>query len=77
LYIAEGEAIKAGVELLFFSVSNAAFANNLETRRSLHSFMFKLYRMLINWKATVQRLVTKLTTEAELIALSVAGAEIE
>jgi hypothetical protein len=48
LYIAEGKSIKAGVELLFFGASNAAFANNLKTRRSSHSFMFKLYRMLIN-----------------------------
>jgi hypothetical protein len=79
LYITagEGEAIKAGVEPLFFSASDAAFADNLETRRSSHGFMFKLYGMLIDWKATVQRSVTKSTTEAELMALSVAGAEME
>jgi hypothetical protein len=39
--------------------------------------MFKLYGMPIDWKATVQRSVTKSTTEAELMALSVAGAEME
>jgi hypothetical protein len=50
LYITagEGEAIKAGVEPLFFGASDAAFANNLETRRSSHDFMFKLYRMPID-----------------------------
>jgi hypothetical protein len=39
--------------------------------------MFKLYGIPIDRKATVQRLVTKSTTEAELMALSVAGAETE
>jgi hypothetical protein len=77
LYITDSEAIEAGVEPLFFGASDTAFADNLKTRRSLHSFMFKLYRMLINWKATVQCSVTKSTTEAELMALSVAGAEME
>jgi hypothetical protein len=33
--------------------------------------------MLIDWKATVQRSDTESTTEAELMALSVAGAEME
>jgi hypothetical protein len=54
LYITDSEAIEAGVEPLFFGASDTAFADNLKTRRCLHSFMFKLYRMLINWKATVQ-----------------------
>ena len=76
-YIIDGEAIEAGVEPLFFGASDAAFADNLETRRSSHGFMFKLYGMPIDWKATVQRSVTKSTTEAELMALSVAGAEME
>jgi hypothetical protein len=76
-YITEGEAIEAGVEPLFFGASDAAFADNLEMRRSSHGFMFKLYGMPIDWKATVQRSVTKSTTEAELMALSVAGAEME
>jgi hypothetical protein len=52
-------------------------ADNLETRRSSHGFLFKLYGMPIDWKATVQRSVTKSTTEAKLVALSVAGAEME
>lgn len=34
-----------------------------------------LYGMLIDWKATVLRLVTRSTTEAELYALSAAGVE--
>jgi hypothetical protein len=77
LYITEGEAIEARVEPLFFGASDAAFADNLETCRSLHGSMFKLYGMPTDWKATVQRSVTKSTTEAELMALSIAGAEME
>jgi hypothetical protein len=76
-YITEGEAIEAGVEPLFFGASDAAFADNLEMRRSSHGFMFMLYGMPIDWKATVQHSVTKPTTEAELMALSVVGAEME
>jgi hypothetical protein len=33
--------------------------------------------MPVDWKATVQRSVTKSTTEAELLALSIAGSELE
>lgn len=33
--------------------------------------------MPIDWKATLQRAVTKSTTEAELIAISIAGSEME
>jgi hypothetical protein len=61
---------------IFFRVSNALFADNLLTRASLDSYLFKLFRMLIDWKATKQRLVTKLTTKAELYALSRAALEI-
>jgi len=35
-----------------------------------------LFRGLINWKATLQRLVTCLTTEAELLSLSTAAVKI-
>jgi hypothetical protein len=54
LYITEGEAIKTGVELLFFGTSDAAFANKLKMHRSLHGLVFKLYGMPIDWKATVR-----------------------
>jgi hypothetical protein len=33
--------------------------------------------MTIDWKSTLQRTVTKSTTEAELLALSLAGSEME
>jgi len=35
-----------------------------------------LFRGLIDWKVTLQRLVTCLTTEAELLSLSMAAVEI-
>jgi hypothetical protein len=54
-----------------------AFGDEPETRRSSQGFVFKRYGMPIDWKATVQRCVTKSTTEAELIALSLAGSEME
>ena len=43
----------------------------------VYGYLFKLYGMCIGWKATRQRSITKSTTEAELIALSVAGVEME
>jgi hypothetical protein len=42
-----------------------------------NGYLFKLYGMPINWKATQQRSVTKSTTEAELIALSATEGEME
>jgi hypothetical protein len=62
---------------LFFGASDAAFADDVESRQSSHRYLFKLYGMPIDWKATRQRSVTKSTTEAELIALSATGGEIE
>jgi len=35
-----------------------------------------LFGGLINWKATLQQLVTRLTTKAELLSLSIAAVEI-
>jgi hypothetical protein len=64
-------------EPLFYGASDAAFADEPETRRSSQGYIFKLYGLPIDWKATVQRSVTKSTTEAELLSLSTAGSEME
>jgi len=64
-------------EPVFYGASDASFADEAETRRSSQGFLYKLYGMPIDWKATVQRTVTRSTTEAELLALSVAGVEME
>lgn len=62
-------------EPIFFGASDAAFADEPDTRRSSQGYIFKLYGMPIDWKATVQQSVTKSTTEAELLSLSLAGSE--
>jgi hypothetical protein len=62
-------------EPLFFGASDAAFADDPDTARSSFAYVFKLYGMVIDWKAKVMRSVTKSTTEAELFALSTAGTE--
>jgi hypothetical protein len=62
--------------LLFFGAFNAAFADDPDTARSLFAYVFKLYGMVIDWKAKIMRSVAKLTTEAELFALSTAGTEL-
>jgi hypothetical protein len=37
---------------LFYGASDAAFADDVESRRSSHGYLFKLCGMPINWKAT-------------------------
>jgi hypothetical protein len=59
----------------FFGASDASFGDDVETRRSSAGYVFILYGMPIDWKATVLRSVTRSTTEAELYALSAAGIE--
>ena len=71
------EAAQQELEPLFYGASDAAFADEPETRRSSQGYLFKLYGLPIDWKATVQRSVTKSTTEAELLSLSLAGSEME
>jgi len=66
---------EAGDELIFYGASDAAFADDPE-RKSSQGYLFSLYGLPIDWKATVQRSVTKSTTEAELLALSLAGSEL-
>ena len=42
-------------EPIFFRVSDTLFMDDLSTRSSLDSYLFKLFRMLIDWKATKQQ----------------------
>jgi hypothetical protein len=62
---------------IFFGASDASFADDVETRRSSQGYIFQLFGMTVDWKSTLQRTVTKSTTEAELLALSLAGSEME
>ena len=64
------------LEPIFFGASDASFADDPLTRASSDGYLFKLFGMPIDWKATKQRSVTKSTTEAELYALSRAASEV-
>jgi hypothetical protein len=59
----------------FQAASDAAFADDIKTRRSSEGYLFKLFGGPINWRATKQRIVTTSTTEAKLLALSSAVKE--
>jgi len=60
----------------FFGASDASYADDKATRKSSQGYIFFLCGGPIDWKATLQRCVTKSTTEAELIAASSAGTEL-
>lgn len=62
---------------LFFGSSDASYADEPETRRSSQGYLFKFGGMTIDWKSTVQRTVTKSTTESELLSLSLAGSQMQ
>ena len=63
-------------ELAFRCATDAAFADNISTRRSTEGFIFKLFGGAIDWKSTRQKSVTTSSTEAELLALSHASSQI-
>ena len=65
-----------GEDVTFYGAFDAAFADHKETRRSSQGYLFMLFGGLIDWKATLQRSVTRSTTEAELLSLSTAAVEI-
>ena len=54
---------------IFIRASDAAFSNNLVSRKSTEGYLFTLFRGPINQQSTKQKLVTKLSIEAELLAL--------
>jgi hypothetical protein len=62
---------------VFFGASDASFADHVETCRSSQGYMFKFGGMTIDWKSCVQKTVSKSTTESELLALSLAGSQME
>ena len=62
---------------LFFGALDASFADNPNTRCSSQGYLFKFGGMTIDWKFTVQRTVSKSTTESELLFLSLAGSQME
>ena len=55
--------------------SDARFGNYTTTCYSLERYLFKLFDGSIDWSFTKQKIVSTLTTEAELLALSHAATE--
>ena len=58
---------------IFARASDAAFGDNLVSRKSTEGYLFTLYGGPIDWRSIKQKLVTKSSTEAELLALSYAA----
>ncbi|RMZ74711.1 hypothetical protein DV736_g6719, partial [Chaetothyriales sp. CBS 134916] len=59
------------------AASDASFADDSMTRRSSQGYLIKLFNGPIAWQASRQKTVTTSTTEAELLALSYTGREIQ
>jgi len=55
---------------IFVRASNILFRDDPVNRKSIEGYLFTLFRGLINWRSTKQKLVIKLSMEAELLALS-------
>ena len=60
---------------IFARASNAAFGDNSVSRKSTEGYLFTLYKRPIDWQSTKQKSVTKLSMEAELLALLHAATE--
>ena len=74
-YAIEFDAQIESPKTIFCPSSDASYADDPDTRRSTQGYVFTLYKGPIDWKATKQRTVTTSTTEAELLALTLAGRE--
>ena len=57
--------------------SDAAYADDVETRKSSEGYLFKLFGGSIDWKARKQQTVTTSTTEAEFLSLQRAAKELQ
>ena len=80
LYGTKGLAIEFSADTdeanIFACSSDAAFADDKETRRSSEGYLFKLFGGAIEWHSTKQRSVTTSSTEAELLAVTHAAKEL-
>jgi hypothetical protein len=69
-YLAIQFSADIGLLDAFACASDAAFADDLETRKSTEGFVFKLYGGPVEWGSRKQTTVTTSSTEAELLALT-------
>ena len=60
---------------VFIASSDAAFADDPDTRRSSYGYGFKLLNGMVDWKSSKQKSVTTSSTEAELHAMSATAKE--
>ena len=68
--------LKDHEEIDFYGATDASYADHTATWKSSQGWIFFLFGGPIDWKATLQRCVTKSTTEAELIAASSGATEL-
>jgi hypothetical protein len=66
----------SGLDPEFRCSTDAAFADDIPTRKSTEGYLFKLFGGPIDWRSTKQKQVTTSSTEAELMALSHASTEL-
>uniref|UniRef100_A0A3Q7ICG0 Reverse transcriptase Ty1/copia-type domain-containing protein n=1 Tax=Solanum lycopersicum TaxID=4081 RepID=A0A3Q7ICG0_SOLLC len=62
-------------QCLVTGYSDSDYAGDVDTRRSMTSYVFTLGGSVVSWKATLQPTVTLSTTEAEYMALTEAAKE--
>ena len=54
----------------FTCASNTAFADDVETHKSIERYLFQLFGSVVDWQSTKQKTVMTSSTEAELLALT-------
>jgi hypothetical protein len=64
------------MQQIFLGSSDAAFADDSETRHSSRGYLFQLFGGPVHWKSVKQNIVTMSSTEAELLSLSLTAREI-
>lgn len=55
---------------IFLTYSDAVFANNENTRYNFNGYTIKLFSGIIHFKAIKQKIITIISTEAEISALT-------
>jgi len=60
---------------IFFTGSDSAFTDNVQTRRSSYGYYFMLFSSVIQYKAVKGTTVTISSTKAELLAISATAEE--
>ncbi|XP_047334161.1 secreted RxLR effector protein 161-like [Impatiens glandulifera] len=70
-----GLIYRGDTQCLIIGYSDSDYARNVDSRRSMTSYVFTLGGSVVSWKATLQPTVTLSTTEIEYMALTEADKE--